>query len=256
MFRAVATSLLPPSTIVSAPMQRGQPENWWKRAWSDNGTRAPFSGRSINHGCMFVADAQIERYRDRLGCYPDAQGALTIAQNLRPDSWDKIIGGPYPAGVSSDRSGTLLDWDGAGYTGHALRTPGCFVVPHGPTVPYGTTWSDFERVADGTLKIDGVGVTDLYRLMGRRIRALCRDAGKDIAEVVMRPNHEGMNQDTKLQLAGPNGERQLYLVGAANGRTTEEITDHLQRRGRPLGTRPLGRRGAPDPDRAEPGHGP
>ena len=40
----------------------------------------------------------------------------------------------------------------------------------------------------------------------------------------MRPNHEGMNQDTKLQLAGPNGERQLYLVGAANGRTTEEIT--------------------------------
>ena len=80
MFRAVATSLLPPSTIVSAPMQRGQPESWWKRAWSDNGTRAPFSGRSINHGCMFVADAQIERYRDRLGCYPDAQGALTIAQ--------------------------------------------------------------------------------------------------------------------------------------------------------------------------------
>jgi hypothetical protein len=61
-------------------------------------------------------------------------------------------------------------------------------------------------------------------MKGRRIRLLCREAGKNITEVVMRPNHEGMNQDTKLRLAGPNGERQLYLVGAANGRTTEQIT--------------------------------
>ena len=135
-----------------------------------------------------------------------------------------MIGGPYGDGVRPDRARTLLDWDGAGYTGHALRTPGCFVVPHGPTVPYGISWSDFERVADGTLKVDGVAIADLYRMMGRRIRVLCQEVGKDLAEIVMRPNHEGMNQDSKFELAGPNGEQQLYLVGAANGRTTEQIT--------------------------------
>ena len=221
---AVVLTLAAPRDGVSETGHRGQPEDWWKRAWVDGGSRAPFSGRGINRGCMFVADAEIELYRDRVGCYPDAQGALTIARGLPLASWASIIGGPYAEGLGADRSGTLLDWGGAGYTGHALRTPGCFVVPHGSTVPYGTTWSDFERVADGTLLVDGVKVADLYRLMGRRVRALCRDAGKDIAEVVMRPNHEGMNQDTKLQLAGAGGERQLYLVGAAAGKTTEEIT--------------------------------
>lgn len=173
---------------------------------------------------MFVADGDIELYRQRLGCYPDAQGALTVRQGLPLDSWPSLIGGRYGDGVHSDRSGTLLDWGGAGYTGYALRTTGCFIVPHGPTVPYGTSWSDFERVANGSLKVDGVPIADLYRMMGRRIRTLCQEAGKDIAEVVMRPNHEGMNQDSKLKLAGPSGERQLYLVGAANGRTTEQIT--------------------------------
>ena len=191
----------------------------------EGGARAPFSGRAINQGCMFVADRDIGRYRDWLGCYPDAQGALTIGQRLPLDRWSILIGGAYSDGVDAEFRETLLDWDGAGYTGYALHTPGCFIVPHGPTVPYGTSWDDFERVADGSLRVDGVAVSDLYRMMGRRIRALCRKAGKSIAEVVMRPNHEGMNQDTKLRLAGPNGERQLYLVGAANGRTTEQITD-------------------------------
>jgi hypothetical protein len=61
--------------------------------------------------------------------------------------------------------------------------------------------------------------------MGRRIKKMCRDGSKDIAEVVIRPNHEGMNQDTKLQLALTNGSRQLYLVGAANGKSISQITE-------------------------------
>lgn len=221
---SIASSLAASSvgTVLSAPLS--QSERWWTRNWTDGGTKAPFSGRATNHGCMFIADADIELYRRWLGCYPDAQGALTIARRSSLDDWATLIGGTYSAGVDSDRTETLLDWGGAGYTGHALRTPGCFIVPHGPTVPYGTKWGDFERVADGSLRVDGIAVTDLYRMMGRRIRALCREAGKDLAEVVMRPNHEGMNQDTKLRLAGPSGERQLYLVGAANGRTTEQVT--------------------------------
>jgi hypothetical protein len=204
---------------------RSQPENWWKRAWTDNWAKAPFSRRGINHGCMFVADSEIELYRRRVGSYPDAQGALTIARGVPPDSWDRIVGGPCADGLGADRSGTLLDWAGAGCTGHAMRTPGCFIVPHGPTVPYGIAWADFEKVADGTLSVGGVNVRDMYRLMGERIRAMCEGARKDIAEVVMRPNHEGMNQDTALRFALTNGSRQLYLVGAANGRTTSQITE-------------------------------
>ena len=221
---SIATTLAASGAGATLSATVGQDGRWWTRSWADGGTKAPFSGRTINHGCMFVADRDIALYRQQLGCYPDAQGALTVGQGLPLDSWPSVIGGPYADGVGADRSGTLLDWGSAGYTGHALRTPGCFIVPHGPTVPYGTDWSDFERVADGSLKVDGVALADLYRMMGQRIRALCREAGKNITEVVMRPNHEGMNQDTKLRLAGPNGERQLYLVGAANGRTTEQIT--------------------------------
>jgi hypothetical protein len=92
-------------------------------------------------------------------------------------------------------------------------------------VPYGIAWADFEKVADGTLSVGGVNIKDMYKLMGERIRAMCEEAGKDIAEVVMRPNHEGMNQDTKLRFALTNGSRQLYLVGAASGRTTGQITE-------------------------------
>ena len=65
----------------------------------------------------------------------------------------------------------------------------------------------------------------MYKLMGKRIKAMCEIAGKDIAEVVMRPNHEGMNQDTKLRFALTKGSQQLYLVGAANGKTTSQITE-------------------------------
>jgi hypothetical protein len=207
------------------PAYPSQPEDWWKRAWTDDRTKAPFSRRGINHGCMFVADDAIELYRRRVGSYPDAQGALTFARDVPWDNWDRIIGGPYADGLGADRSGTLLDWAGAGYTGHALRTPGCFVVPHGPTVPYGIAWADFERVADGTLSVGGVNVGDMYRLMGERVRAVCEAAGKDIAEVVMRPNHEGMNQDTALRFALASGSRQLYLVGAASGRTVSQATE-------------------------------
>ena len=139
------------SGTLPGPMHPSQSEDWWKRAWTDDRTKAPFSRRGLNHGCMFVADDAIELYRRRVGSYPDAQGALTIAQDIPPDNWDKIIGGPYADGLGAERSGTLLDWVGAGYTGHAFRTPGCFIVPHGPTVPYGITWADFEKVADGTL---------------------------------------------------------------------------------------------------------
>jgi hypothetical protein len=207
------------------PDYPSQPEDWWKRAWTDDRTKAPFSRRGINHGCMFVADDAIELYRRRVGSYPDAQGALTTAQDIPPDSWDKIIGGPYVDGVSSERSGTLLDWAAAGYTGHAFRTPGCVIVPHGPTVPDGITWADFEKVAEGTLSVGGVNIRDMDKRMGERIKTMCKEAGKDIAEVVMRPNHEGMNQDTKLRFALTGSSRQLYLVGAANGRTTSQITE-------------------------------
>ena len=62
--------------------------------------------------------------------------------------------------------------------------------------------------------------------MGERIRTMCEDAGKDITEVVMRPEprgHEPGHQAAACRLT--NGSQQLYLVGAANGRTTGEITE-------------------------------
>ena len=89
----------------------GQDERWWMWLWTDDGTKASFSRRTINHGCMFIADTDITLYRQRLGCHPDAQGALTIGQRLPLDNWPSVIGGPYGDGIRPDRARTLLDWD-------------------------------------------------------------------------------------------------------------------------------------------------
>ena len=151
-------------------------------AWTNEPTKAPFSRRVLNHGCMFVADNDIE-LTGAGSVLPRRAGALTIAQDIRPTIGTSPFGGPYADGLGAKRDPAGLG--GAGYTGHAFRT---WLLHRSPRSD-GALRHHLGRLRKSPTasSAGGVNIKDMYKLTGKRIKATREIAGKDTAEVVMRP---------------------------------------------------------------------
>lgn len=198
-------------TVNVFPSVNGTPQYWFMDGWENDPDnvgrkRHPGSQRQWNPG-SFVGGS--EDYNTRFGYLPPYYGYNSVmyqSSTLVVNTWQRLAGGERDNNFAAPTVSTYmpnLKHQNNGEFRNASNRASMWLGNYCATLPRGASNADAQAAAEGNSTI-----IDWWKHFAKRMRAsanvLNSEFGWDYRKLILRPNWEGMNQDTGLKLANGN----------------------------------------------------